>query len=315
MSEAILRPCPHCAEKVEIHAAKCEHCGEFLEKPSETSSESLPASSYYRRQPVNVSHEAQTWLLGSVCASLIAVSLSYVVIAQHTPKTSSTPIIESNKSPVLDPIQQGAPGAVYRVNNILPAGQTPQSADAGMPADPSAQSYLINRLIQAAKNQDTAKIDNLIGQVEIQVKPVASDPAGATSLNARALAQLKNKNYSEAAKMFQIAAQKDPSDPKLFNNLGFAQMHLGDLSSAQKNLFYSLLLSPRRSVAWSDLGENFAKLDDREGAIACFMLGYKTSGGKTLGYLQSLAISQDEESNIVDAAKGALSRIPAIASH
>ena len=46
-------------------------------------------------------------------------------------------------------------------------------------------------------------------------------------------------------------------------------------------------------MAWDDLGEVFARQNDQEHAVACFLLGYELSGGDSLKYLQWLKSDQD----------------------
>ncbi len=176
----------------------------------------------------------------------------------------------------------------------------------------NADKNLVNPIIQAAKKQDEATVNSLISQIESQAKPPAGDPAEATALNKIGLTQLMNKNYAEAANLFAQAAQKDPSDPKLWSNLGFAQTNMGDLGGGTKNLCHSLILAPRRSVAWSDLGVSFAKDNNPDNAVACFLLGYRLSNGKTLGFLQSLTDSKEEDLRLTQAAKIAISHIESL---
>jgi Flp pilus assembly protein TadD len=195
---------------------------------------------------------------------------------------------------------------VYEVHDSPP----PNSDSAETGADLDAGINMVGQMIQAAKRQDAATVDNLIAQIESQPKPMAGDITEATGLNKVGLGQLKNKNYPEAADMFAQAAQKDPSDAKLLSNLGYAQTHMDDFVEANKSLLQSLVLAPRRSVAWGDLGENFARTNDPEDAVSCFLIGVKVSDGKSLGYLQSLANSQEDDARVCQAAKTALSQLP-----
>ncbi len=127
-------------------------------------------------------------------------------------------------------------------------------------------------------------------------------------MNKIGLGYLKFKQYHDAALAFDSAAKTDPSDAKLLSNLGFAETHDGDLSSAEKHLYLSLTLAPTRSVAWGDLGELFARNGDKDNATACFLIGYEVSSGKTGGYLKDLAKDNDYPA-ARDAAVEALNKI------
>lgn len=157
----------------------------------------------------------------------------------------------------------------------------------------SAAADIINKALEAKQANDDGSLDQAISDLEYVAKPALGDAPEATRLNKIGLAGLKVAEYNEAVKMFNSATQADPSDPKYLSNLGFAEMKAGDLDSAKNHLYSSLAIAPSRSVAWGDLGEVFAKKSEQEKAVACFLIGYKVSGGDTLGYLQSLKADND----------------------
>ncbi len=130
--------------------------------------------------------------------------------------------------------------------------------------------YVINQLLLAECGGDDATFNDAITLLEATTKPMPGDSAEATRLNKVGLKYLKDKNYVEAVKFFGWAANADPSDPKYPSNLGFAEMNAGDLNSAKNHLYASIALAPSRSVAWGDLGENFAKQRDQEKQLLAF---------------------------------------------
>lgn len=199
--------------------------------------------------------------------------------------------------------------SLYHGVDTFPLGN-PSKTSTPQASSPGTESFLVTKLIQSSKSQDTASIKSLLAQIEVETIPVRGNAKLAESINKTAISQLENEKYAQAVSTFCLAVERDPSDPRLFNNLGYAQTQLGDLAGAKKNLCYSLLLGPRRTVAWDNLGENYAKEGALDDASACFQLGYIVSEGKSLAYLSSLANSVTEDSKVSQAAKNALSRIP-----
>jgi hypothetical protein len=170
---------------------------------------------------------------------------------------------------------------------------------------------IINHLLQEQCSGNDSAIDSSLPDLELMKKPVPGNGTEATRLNKVGLKYLKDKDYGEAIKFFGWAANADASDPKYLSNLGFAEMQAGNLDSAKQHLFISIAMAPSRSVAWGDLGENFAKQRDQEKAVACFLIGYKVSGGDTLGFLQSL--KDDDDPAIREAGNLALIKVGSVA--
>ncbi len=167
----------------------------------------------------------------------------------------------------------------------------------------------IDRLIQAQVDDSEQDINKLIQSLIDRSSPETHSNSNVDEINKAGLAKLRQKNYDGAAEAFSVAAQKDPSDSKLLSNLGFAQTYSGKLESAKENLYQSLFLAPKREVAWDDLGQVFAKNNDQEKAVACFLIAYRISGGKTLTYLQSL--SSDDDIKIQQAGATAIEKLAA----
>ena len=65
----------------------------------------------------------------------------------------------------------------------------------------------------------------------------------------------------------------------------------------------------QRAVAWGDLGEIFARKDEQEKAVACFLIAHGISGEDYIKYLKSLLTDQNE--GVQRASFTALSKIGA----
>lgn len=161
-------------------------------------------------------------------------------------------------------------------------------------------------IAQIATNQ--AQVDTLLNTIASSTSEhVSTNSALTTPLNKAGLKALKEKNYGKAAACFAQAASADPANPKFLSNLGFAQTSLGNLDSAKKNMYSSLALGPKRSVAWGDMGLIFAKEHDTEKAAACLLIGLKVSDGKTLTFIQELA--KDDVPEFREAGQAALAKL------
>jgi tetratricopeptide (TPR) repeat protein len=168
---------------------------------------------------------------------------------------------------------------------------------------------LINTMLQSMIAGDEEQMNAI--QAKLQSAPAMSsgnsDEAG--RLNKLGLAALKSKKYPDAAALFKSASEADPSDAKYSSNLAFAEMNAGDLASAEKHIYSSLIMAPGRAVAWDDLGLILAKKGDLDNAVAALMLANRASEDKGPNYLQDL--QKDDNQNIRDAAAKALSKLKA----
>ncbi len=210
-------------------------------------------------------------------------------------------------SPSLSP--PNGPFSKSNVNAATNNGTAGKEINANTnPADTvGAETNCIDRIIVGAK-------DNNFEVYETEKDALASLPslppgntAEAERLNPLGLKALKEKNFSQAVSYFKAAAQADPSNAKYLSNLGFAEMYDGSLDEAKHHTYQSLELAPEREVAWDNLGQVLAKQGKKEEGIACFLVAYHVSNGKTLAYLESL--EADEDPVIREVGKLALEKV------
>lgn len=204
-----------------------------------------------------------------------------------------------------------------------PASEVSQPADNlgasknDKPELPSQQTSSADELVQQVISQCNPQVPNSLNEtfavLQNYPKPAQGDLDKAEKLNKLGLAELKTKNYEEAAQLFSDASLADPSDAKLASNLGFAEMHTGRLDSAEQHLYSSLVLDPSRQVAWWDLGMTFAKKGEPSKARTCLLIGQKCSGDQSLAFLRSLL--SDADSSVRDAAASAIQSSPTAESH
>ncbi len=219
--------------------------------------------------------------------------------------SQSSSLSEASPSPMPTPITRPMPmpsGGSQSLAIPSPSSQTENTRD-------SAASIV--KLLQAESNGDDTAINEIIASLENTSKPMPGNSTEANRLNKVGLKYLKDKNYVGAVTFFDLASKADSSDAKYLSNLGFAEMNAGDLHSAKEHLYASIAMAPSRSVSWGDLGEVFAKKGEQDKAVACFLIGYKVSGGDTLGFLQSL--KADDDPAIREAGDLALVKVASLA--
>jgi Protein of unknown function (DUF2939) len=175
----------------------------------------------------------------------------------------------------------------------MPTATTPQDA--------------IDQLIAADISSHPETVGPFLGLIRSFPRTSPGDSVKATAINKQGLAKLRASDFEEATKLFHEASLIDPSDAKLYSNLGFAEMQKGDTNQAQLDFYTSLSLDPYRSVAWDDLGEAFAKNNEQDRAVNCFLVAFKVSDGKSKEFLTWLL--QDSDSKVVAADSAALDKI------
>ena len=95
--------------------------------------------------------------------------------------------------------------------------------------------------------------------------------------NERGLQYITNGQIAEAAQVFQVAYQADPTDVEIINNLGDAYQRLSNIQAAEPLLLRALVFAPGRSNAWANLGHTYAKQGQQSAAVACYANAYRFS--------------------------------------
>ena len=196
------------------------------------------------------------------------------------------PSARYGQSPTPSPIPSPTPNPT-EFNDNRSSNPPESSSTSNSSADSTA-----NNLAGVDFNEVGKQIKNEIESVH-GTMPQKGDTIEADRINKLGLAELKGKNYSQAAGYFKQANQTDPSDAKYLSNEGFAEMNAGDLDSAKKHMLISLDLAPDRLVAWEDLAQIYAKQHEQPKAVSCIITAYKMSSAKVIYYLQSLATDED----------------------
>lgn len=81
------------------------------------------------------------------------------------------------------------------------------------------------------------------------------DRLAAQNLAQKALAKIKEGAWGDAAELLRLAHDKDPKNPALVTDLGFALAHLGARAEAERLYILAIDLDPRRFYAYANLAE------------------------------------------------------------
>ncbi len=143
-----------------------------------------------------------------------------------------------------------------------------------------------------------SEIQQIVTQITSAPKNKSGNKKLARSLNDKGHAFLKNEDIENAIEMFEKAHIADSYDIEIVNNLGFANMKTGNLDHAEKYLIETLVLSPTRATAWSNLGDVYALKDEENKAIGCYANMYRFSKNRTNTdkFMKQMNFDEDVES-------------------
>jgi len=94
--------------------------------------------------------------------------------------------------------------------------------------------------------------------IDILNKVVKKEPKWAFAINELGLAYMGDKNYSEAAKQFKLATDKDKSFAQAYYNLGEAQFRGGNIPEARKAMDQLRKMGAANLAAKLDVATNGA---------------------------------------------------------
>ena len=89
-------------------------------------------------------------------------------------------------------------------------------------------------------------------------------------LNEKGLQKYRNRELDNALNYFIKAADADPSYSEASNNAGFVLYRLGKYTQSVEWLEKTTLLDPKRAVSWLNLGDSYAKMNEKKKATAAY---------------------------------------------
>ena len=83
----------------------------------------------------------------------------------------------------------------------------------------------------------------------------------------KALNSLRNKNYPEAVKFFDLLIELHPDNADAYSERGVSKLHMNDLKGALSDINKSLDLEPQNAYRYASRAFIKARIGDTEGAI------------------------------------------------
>jgi arylsulfatase A-like enzyme len=105
-------------------------------------------------------------------------------------------------------------------------------------------------------------------------------PAEPATLAALAVALSDAGRQDESIAVLERARAVDPEDPKIYENLGIAELRRGDARAARDRLQRALALNDRLPISWNTLGVAFYQLGDRNAALDAWERAVALDGGQ-----------------------------------
>ena len=169
-------------------------------------------------------------------------------------------------------------------------------------------------MLDAVRNGNDTSVTAARRQLDLLILPTHGDRKKARFENDEALKSLKNDDAQGAINRLLVAANADPADQEILNNLGFALYKADRLADAKLAMIAALALAPERASAWSNLALILANEGKTEDALSAFRLTYRYSQNtqKTRIFLEKLA-QEDTSLAVRETASRALNAIPEVA--
>jgi tetratricopeptide (TPR) repeat protein len=131
--------------------------------------------------------------------------------------------------------------------------------------------------LSPAFRSDLARALDLMGRPTEAMREyqdiLATSPGDASTLKEFGSLLSRTRNYAQAVPVLQRAAEAEPGDLYLRQDLAFAQEQGGDLPGAAANYRLILVRAPGSVIARSHLAEILANQGDTDGAIALYREG------------------------------------------
>jgi len=199
---------------------------------------------------------------------------------QANPKAASPERVNAEPSAAdQPPTEAEEPAQAQATQDEAEPAAEPEAENAGAdrPAQPSVAANVEANGESARKPKETANPEPpraATADRRAAPRPQAAPPAasGATvdELRQKAREEFQARRYRDAARYYQQAAQKAPSDPGTYAGLGASLLAAGDAQAAISAYQRAIQLSPRQSGFHAALGRAYFQLGDKGRATASY---------------------------------------------
>jgi Flp pilus assembly protein TadD len=183
------------------------------------------------------------------------------------------------------------------------------------PSAPTRAHESVHLMISYATNADVVESEaKILGAkrdieaLKVKNQGVQRQRKKAREANEKGLEHIRAWQFAEAVQAFRTAAEADPADIEVINNLGHAYFRQGDLPRAEEWLLRTLTMAPGRSTAWADLGQAYASQGDIKKGVACFANAYRFARNQDVSrrFFQGLADDENQQAMVREAARQVL---------
>lgn len=135
--------------------------------------------------------------------------------------------------------------------------------------------FFVQQMIDLAAANNPQAVETMQRMLEQNPRPVASDPAAASTALQQGQAALQRDDLNAALSEFQKALQADPGNVDAFNHLGLLYRKLNQFTDAERALQQALALEPTRAVAWFQLAQVYGLQNDERRTIGALSNTYR----------------------------------------
>lgn len=169
---------------------------------------------------------------------------------------------------------------------------------------------LIEQALLAADAGDKGKLNNTLDQINSLPKPglAQGDRTRSNNLNIRGEVAFKSEQLNDAYDAFRAANAADPTNVAAAVNLAQVETLIGKLQDSLEQVKTTIALNPRESAVWDILGTDFILVQDRERAVASWLVEYELSRDKASNTRRWQTLTGSESAQVSGVAKELLAR-------
>ena len=188
-------------------------------------------------------------------------------------------LVQAFRTPDMPTASKGATAVSQLRAPPAPASATPAS-------NITINTDDLNHMLGLASAAQWADIQTLLQNKRPQTHLI-KDKGVARVFNDSGIEFINKGEWQSGQVFFEMGVEANPNDAEIRNNLGFAEMRLGNRSKAQEHLVNTLLMAPSRTNAWSNLAELMADAQDPATSRAALMLAvhFSRNQRRTLEFL------------------------------
>ena len=292
------RACPFCAEQIKRAAILCKHCHSKIRPAYQPPTPKVISTDNAQKNEASTEEHTDLERFRHNGSYILSFLLGLTAV-----------VLTANFFHVFSPAKETISHEQVVSTQEEKAEEAGAADTSPAMADDNSGPLIVESILSAQVNGPAFSADDIKASAAKYERVPDAPSALAEQENANGLAALKAKDYMSASEHFEKAVAACPSHARYLSNLGFAELFADELDSAESHTIESLGQDPLRAVAWGNLGLIYAKKEDKEKAVACFLIRNTVSPSDTISYLESL--KTDDSQLIQEAGEAALTEIRA----